>query len=149
MACNIAIAGAGQAGLQLALGLLSKGYKITLVTDRDADSFLHGPIMSNQAMFNEALQYERELGIDHWEQIAPQNTSVTFPIAIPKTTEIGIRWQGLVEKPFQSIDQRIKFSHWIHLFEKQGGNLQIEKASDETLAIIKEHEAQEKAVMFT
>lgn len=140
MACNIAIAGAGQAGLQLALGLLSKGYKITLVTDRDADSFLHGPIMSNQAMFNEALQYERELGIDHWEQIAPQNTSVTFTIAIP---------QGLVGKPFQSMDQRIKFSHWIHLFEKQGGNLQIEKASDETLAIIKEHEAQEKAVMFT
>lgn len=133
MPCNIAIVGAGQAGLQLALGLISKGYKITLVTDRDANNILNGSIMSNQAMFNNALQCERDIGIDFWQSVAPQNKSVTFTIAIPQTTEIGIRWKGLVDKPFQSVDQRIKFSYWLDELARRGGEIRIETASTDTL----------------
>lgn len=130
---NIAIVGAGQAGLQLALGLISNGHRITLVTDRDANSIRNGHIMSSQGMFDTALQFERDIGIDFWQNVAPQNKSVTFTIAVPQTTEIGIRWKGLVNRPFQSVDQRIKFSHWLDELAKRGGKIHIESASIDTL----------------
>ena len=130
---NIAIVGAGQASLQLALGLISKGHRITLVTDRDATSILNGHIMSSQGMFDMALQFERDLGIDFWQNIAPQNKSLTLTIAVPQTTEIGIQWKGLLNKPFQSIDQRIKFSRWLDELAKRGGEIHIESASIDTL----------------
>lgn len=37
---KIAIAGAGQAGLPLALGLLAKGYGVTVATNRTQDACL-------------------------------------------------------------------------------------------------------------
>ena len=36
---RIAIVGGGQAGLPLALGLLDKGYEVTVVTNREPDGF--------------------------------------------------------------------------------------------------------------
>lgn len=126
---SVAIVGAGQAGLQLALGLLSKNYEVTIVAERNPEEILAGKILSSQGMFNEALQFERELGIDFWRDSAPQNTSLTFTIANPESIEIGIRWKGLVNKPFQSVDQRLKFSHWLNEIEKRGGRLIIQAAS--------------------
>lgn len=123
MARSIAIVGAGQAGLQLAIGLLINNYKVTLVTERLSQEILDGKIMSSQGMFNLALQHERDLGIDFWSHSAPQNTSVTFTIAKPQSTEIGIQWKGLVDKPFQSVDQRLKFSSWLDKFSDLGGNI--------------------------
>lgn len=133
MSYNIAIVGAGQAGLQLALGLISYGHKITLITDRDSNSVHNGYIMSSQGMFDSALQFERNIGIDFWQNDAPQNKSVTFTIAVPQTTDIGIQWKGILKKPFQSIDQRIKFPYWLNELAKRGGNIQIEPATIDTL----------------
>lgn len=133
MVRNIAIVGAGQAGLQLALGLLSNHCKVTLVTERSAQQVLDGKILSSQGMFNEALQYERDIGIDFWQKDAPQNTSVTFTIAKPHTREVGIRWKGILDKPFQSIDQRLKFSRWLDEVAKRGGNVITQVANLETL----------------
>jgi 2-polyprenyl-6-methoxyphenol hydroxylase-like FAD-dependent oxidoreductase len=47
---NIAIVGAGQSGLQLALGLLAASYRVTLMTNRDAESLRRGRVMSSQCM---------------------------------------------------------------------------------------------------
>ena len=134
MGRNIAIVGAGQAGLQLSLGLLSNHYNVTLVTESSAQQIHDGKIFSSQAMFNEALQYEREIGIDFWQKEAPQNTSVTFTIAKPHAPEIGISWKGLLDRPFQSVDQRLKFSRWLHEVTKRGGHVVTQKASMQTLS---------------
>jgi hypothetical protein len=134
MGRNIAIVGAGQAGLQLSLGLLSNHCNVTLVTELSAQQILEGKIFSSQAMFNEALQFEREIGIDFWQKEAPQNTSVTFTIAKPHATEIGIRWQGLLDKPFQSVDQRLKFSRWLNEVTKRGGHVVAQKVTMQTLS---------------
>ena len=53
----IAIIGAGQAGLQLVLGLQSHGYGVTLVSDRTPDEIWHGAVMSTQCMFHDALDH--------------------------------------------------------------------------------------------
>ena len=45
---RIAIVGGGQAGLPLALGLLDKGYEVTVVTNREPDDIRRGKVMSSQ-----------------------------------------------------------------------------------------------------
>ena len=60
---RIAIIGAGQSGLQLGLGLLRRGYDVTLISERSADEIQHGHVLSSQCMFDSALETERELGL--------------------------------------------------------------------------------------
>ena len=55
---KITILGGGQAGLQLACGLLPKGYEVKLVQNRTAEDIRTGKVMSSQCMFAEALQNE-------------------------------------------------------------------------------------------
>ena len=52
---KITIVGAGQAGLQLGLGLLEHGYDVTLITNRTGDQIRDGKVMSSQCMFDTAL----------------------------------------------------------------------------------------------
>ena len=133
---KIAIIGAGQAGLQLAFGLIPHGYNVTLVTDRDANSILGGHMMSTQGMFNSALELERAIGIDFWQQIAPQNKSIIFTMVSAKNKKIEIQWEGRLSKPLQSVDQRVKFSYWLKELSKRGVKIRIETATSDTLESI-------------
>ncbi len=56
---TILIVGGGQAGLQLALGLLKGGHEVTVVSNRTPDDIRDGKVMSSQCMFDAALQRER------------------------------------------------------------------------------------------
>ena len=62
---RIAIVGAGQSGLQLALGLLGAGYEVTLHSDRSAQEIQDGYVMSSQCMFDSALEIERTLKLNY------------------------------------------------------------------------------------
>lgn len=93
---KILVVGAGQSGLQLALGLQSKGYEVTLMSNRTADEIRTGRVMSTQCMFDTALQHERDLQINFWEQQAPKieglGVSVATPTpAAPSTGSAGSR----------------------------------------------------------
>src|SRR5207244_1851187 len=54
------IVGAGQAGLQLALGLVQDGHDVTVVSNRTPDDIRNGRVMSSQCMFRAALEPELE-----------------------------------------------------------------------------------------
>lgn len=123
---TIAIIGSGQAGLPLAINLKKKGFNVTLFSNRTAEQILNGHILSSQGMFDGALQLERKWGLNFWDQQCPWNKSVTFTLGIPGTSQKGIQWKGKTSKPFQSIDQRLKFSHWLKEFESMGGSLIIQ-----------------------
>src|SRR5690606_28542816 len=69
---SIAIIGGGHAGLQLGIGLLQHGYKVCVVTDRDADAIKNGRILSSQGMQKTGLDHERALGLNFWEEEAPK-----------------------------------------------------------------------------
>src|SRR5262245_35012417 len=65
---KIAIIGSGQAGLVCAHGLRRAGHAVTLYSDRTPEQWLSQSRPTGVAgRFWPALDYERELGLNHWE----------------------------------------------------------------------------------
>jgi hypothetical protein len=124
---RIAIIGAGQSGLQLALGLLQNGYDITVVSNRTAEQIRNGRVTSSQFMFHDSLQNERDLGINFWEKQCPRTEGIAFTIPGPNKTK-ALFWEAKLDQYGQSIDQRVKFSGWMEEFAKRGGKLVIKDA---------------------
>ena len=86
---KIMIVGAGQSGLQLALGLLNAGCEVTLVSNRTGDDIRGGKVMSSQCMFHTSLQIERDLGINQWERDCP--TVDGIGLAVPHPEQKGAK----------------------------------------------------------
>jgi hypothetical protein len=119
---HITIVGAGQAGLQLALGLLQHNYQVTLLSNRTPAQLREGPILSTQGMFASAIALEREMGLDLWREQEVPIEGINVSIAAPDGSR-ALAWQGLLDSPAISVDQRLKFAEWQELFEARGGNL--------------------------
>lgn len=125
---KILIVGAGQAGLQLALGLQSHGYDVTVMSNRTADEIRGGRVMSTQCMFHTALQHERDTGINFWESQAPKIQGLGASVAAPDHSR-AVNWLGDLDGHAQSVDQRIKMAGWMETFAQRGGQLVIHGAA--------------------
>jgi hypothetical protein len=121
---KILIVGAGQSGLQLALGLQSRGYDVTVMTNRTADEIRNGRVMSTQCMFNTALGYERDLGVNFWEAQAPRIEGLGVSVAGPESARV-INWVGHLDGYAQSVDQRVKMAGWLEAFAERGGQVVV------------------------
>ncbi|GAB2828983.1 styrene monooxygenase/indole monooxygenase family protein [Streptomyces daliensis] len=132
---KILIVGAGQAGLQLALGLQSHGYEVTVMSNRTADEIRGGRVMSTQCMFHQALQHERDGQLNFWESQAPKIEGLGVSVAAPDTiegpgeTQRAINWLGKLDGYAQSVDQRVKMAGWMETFAQRGGQLVIHGAA--------------------
>lgn len=126
---RVAIVGAGQSGLQLALGLLQEGFEVTVVSNRTPEEIAVGPVLSSQCMFETALQTERVLGLDHWSAEAPAVGRLAVTIEEPRR----LGWSTPLDWPAQSVDQRLKIPRWINDFTAVGGRLVIEDADGQAL----------------
>jgi hypothetical protein len=131
---RILVVGAGQSGLQLALGLQSHGYEVTLMSNRTADEIRTGRVMSTQCMFHTALQHERDLELAFWESQAPNIEGLGVSVAAPGShdpgpTQRAIDWVGMLDGYAQSVDQRVKMAGWMETFEQRGGRLVIHGAA--------------------
>lgn len=123
---KIAIVGAGQAGLQLALALLDHGYEITLATNRTAEEIRTGKIMSSQCMFDSALQIERDLNLNWWGDSCPTIDGIGFTVPHPENFGATlINWASPLSKPAQSVDQRVKMSGWLEAVAQRGADVRI------------------------
>jgi flavin-dependent dehydrogenase len=125
---KILIVGAGQSGLQLALGLQARGYEVTLMTNRTAEEIRGGKVMSTQCMFTTALQHERDLELNFWESQAPRIEGLGVSVAGPDGSR-PIDWVGRLEGYAQSVDQRVKMAGWMEAFAQRGGQLVIHGAA--------------------
>ncbi len=126
---KITILGGGQSGLQLACGLLQHGYEVSVVQNRDAEDVRTGKVMSSQCMFHDALQNERDIGLDFWGKECPTVDSINFVVPSPEHAgEKALEWNGLLDLPAQSVDQRVKVPVWMREFERRGGKLEIRDA---------------------
>jgi hypothetical protein len=124
---RIAIVGAGQAGLQLALGLLAKGYHVTLTTNRNGEDIRNGKVMSSQCMFNAALQSERDLGLNFWEDQCPAVEGIGLTVPDPENpNEPLFSWSARLDRYAQSVDQRLKMPVWLDEVVKRGGEVVIQ-----------------------
>ncbi|MEU6327739.1 styrene monooxygenase/indole monooxygenase family protein [Streptomyces sp. NPDC047049] len=132
---KILVVGAGQSGLQLALGLQTRGYEVTLMSNRTADEIRAGRVMSTQCMFHTALQHERDLQINFWESQAPRIEGLGVSVAAPGSHESpegsqrAIDWVGKLDGYAQSVDQRVKMAGWMETFAQRGGQLVIHGAA--------------------
>jgi len=123
---TITIVGAGQAGLQLGIGLLQHGYAVNLISNRTGAQISAGRVLSSQSMYDMALGFERELGLALWDDCCPPTVGVHMRAG--SAEGLAVDWQARMHAPGQSVDQRIKMPRWMDEFERQGGNLIIEEA---------------------
>jgi hypothetical protein len=137
---SISIIGAGQAGLQLGIGLLKLGYKVSIYTRQTAQEVLNGFILSSPSMFHSALQNERKLGLNFWDKTCPENKTVTYTLSKASKSEIAIHWQGKISQFYQAIDQRLKFSRWMEEFTRLGGQLIVQTVETQDLNRIMRHQ---------
>lgn len=120
---RIAIVGAGQSGLQLALALLDTGYDVTVLTNRTAEEIRQGKVMSSQCMFHTALQIERDLGLNFWEEQCPAVEGIGFNLVDIENGGKVFQWSARLERYAQSVDQRVKMPFWMEEFQRRGGQL--------------------------
>jgi hypothetical protein len=138
---KILIVGGGQAGLQLGLGLVQNGYDVTVVSNRTPDDIRTGRVMSSQCMFHSALQHERDLGINYWEEECPLVEGIALSVPAPDGNGKAIDFASRLDRYAQAVDQRLKFPGWMEKLEEKGGTLVIEDAGVEELErYAREHE---------
>jgi hypothetical protein len=127
------IVGAGQAGLQLALGLIEEGHEVTVVSNRTPEDIHDGRVMSSQCMFHAALQTERDLGLDFWESECPPVEGISLAVPAPDGTGKAIDWASRLDNYAESVDQRVKMPGWLEQLERHGGKLVIHDAGIDDL----------------
>lgn len=125
---KILIVGAGQAGLQLALGLVGNGDDVTVVSNRTPDDIREGRVTSSQCMFGAALQHERDLGIDYWNDETPLVEGISLTVPAPDGSGKAIDFASRLDAPARSVDQRVKMPRWLDELERQGGKVVIHDA---------------------
>ncbi|RZL81384.1 MAG: FAD-binding oxidoreductase [Rhodococcus sp. (in: high G+C Gram-positive bacteria)] len=123
---KITIVGAGQAGLQLAIGLVDAGYDVTVVSNRTPEQIREGKVMSSQCMFGGALARERAVGLDLWSDECPSVEGISFTVA--DNGNQAFSWASRLDLPAQSVDQRVKMPAWLKEFESRGGKLVLQDA---------------------
>jgi Styrene monooxygenase A putative substrate binding domain len=134
---DIVIIGAGQAGLQLGIGLLDAGYRVTIVSNRTPEQLRAGKVMSSQCMFGNALARERALGLNFWDTECPPVEGISFTVSGTDGTK-AISWASRLDVPAQSVDQRVKMPRWMTEFEKRGGTIVYEEAAIDDLEVCAE-----------
>ena len=118
---KILIVGAGQAGLQVANGLARNGYEVTVVSNRTPEQIRDGKVLSSQCMFDQALQHERDIGLDFWDEECPPVEGLSFSVPAPDGSGKAIYFESRLDRPAQSVDQRVKMPRWLEELERRGG----------------------------
>lgn len=130
---KIAIVGSGIIGLIAAHALRRRGYAVTLYSDRTAAQWLHeSRPTGTAARFEMALSFERELGLNHWDDVAPHGEGV-FLTFCPTLHKPLIELRGRQRAPFQAVDMRLQCHRWMNDFD---GELVIESVNVERLDTI-------------
>ena len=148
---KITIVGAGQSGLMVAVGLVRKGYDVTVVSDRTPEEIRNGRVTSSQGMQATPIAYEREMGLRLWDDIYHPWDGIEFNVLDPadgsKVSSFAQRLgpqNGRADWLVDSIDQRVKMPAWIYRFEELGGKMRYESAD---LAALGRYASESELVM--
>ncbi|MFE9535563.1 styrene monooxygenase/indole monooxygenase family protein [Streptomyces sp. NPDC006691] len=138
---RIAIIGAGQAGLQLALGLQGADYDVTLHAERTAQRIREGRVTSTQLMFGPALALERAAGLNLWDERAPVMGGLEMRHRDPAEDGRPARFTASYDAEVRSVDQRLKLSAWLELFGSRGGRVVYGSvAAEDAPAVVDRHD---------
>ena len=124
---SAAIVGSGISGLAAAHGLLRAGFRVDLYSDRTPEQWLReSRPTGTAARFDLALSYERELGLNFWDEVAPRGEGV-FLTFCPTLHNRLVRLVGRLRRPFQAVDVRLQSYRWMNELTARGGNVVIEQ----------------------
>ena len=121
---SIGIVGAGQSGLQLAIGLRQAGVAVVLLSAQTPETIRDGRVTSSQCMFGAALAHERLLGLNLWDDTCPRIEGMEFAIAAGGD-QPALRWDARLETSAMSVDQRLKMPVLMETFRSLGGELRF------------------------
>ena len=131
---KIMIVGAGQAGLQLGISLLKRGYRVSITSNRTPEDLRTGKVLSSQCMFHDSLQLERDRGLNFWEPDCPPVEGISFTVPHPELPgEKAMSWGHRLDHKAQSVDQRVKVPGWMAEFSRLGGELLMHEANIDDL----------------
>jgi 2-polyprenyl-6-methoxyphenol hydroxylase-like FAD-dependent oxidoreductase len=121
---NIAIVGAGQAGLFLGFGLLEDGHEVTLFSDQTSDAILNGRLPSGMGLFEDAVKKEAALGLTLWEDVMTRGEGAILELINPDGS-VGLHISPPVPRPHRGVDQRLKNSRWMRELERRGASIRV------------------------
>lgn len=126
---RIGIIGAGQAGLLCAHALHDQGHEVALYSDRTPDDFLERSRPTGTACrFDMAIDWERELGLEHWEEHAPAIDGVHLTFCQKKGNQF-LTLQGRIDRPALAIDLRLQSATWLRELDAKGARVEIESVT--------------------
>ena len=130
---KIAVIGAGQAGLLAAHALHQKGYEVTLYSDKTADDFLtKARPTGTAARFHMSLEFERELGLEHWGDVAPRGEGVHLHFC-QKKDNVFLTLLGRLDDYYLAIDVRLQSATWMRELIEKGARVEIENVTIDRL----------------
>jgi len=119
---DVAIVGAGTAGLHLALLLQKRGLEPTLYAERSADEVLRGRLPNTVVHNYRTRAREREIGANLWDESAPPIEGHWHSIpAGPQPLD----FPGYFPNPSLSVDYRLYQSRLLEEFEERGGRVEV------------------------
>jgi 2-polyprenyl-6-methoxyphenol hydroxylase-like FAD-dependent oxidoreductase len=121
---DIGIIGAGQAGLQLGFMLLSKGYRVTVYSDRTPEQMFNAQLATTAAQFGRVSAYERELGLDFVDVRGHELAGADLDVC-PAPGQRVLNVHGRIKVPGYAVDSRAKYARWLGQFERRGGAVVI------------------------
>ncbi|MEZ0064886.1 2-polyprenyl-6-methoxyphenol hydroxylase-like FAD-dependent oxidoreductase [Streptacidiphilus sp. MAP12-20] len=133
---EVAVVGAGQSGLHLALALQADGHRVTVVSERTPEQVRAGGVLSTQAMFGPARAIERAAGLALWDGAAPDTDALHVVVGVDAKPMLTI--DASPREPAHSVDQRVKTSAWLELFEERGGRVEYHRAEPEDVVRLAE-----------
>jgi 2-polyprenyl-6-methoxyphenol hydroxylase-like FAD-dependent oxidoreductase len=127
---KVAIVGAGQAGLLIAHDLRRHGYEVALFSDKTPEDFLNrSRPTGTAARFDMSLEWERELGLNHWDHLAPKGEGVHLTFVPGALGNVLLTLMGRLSRPFLAIDLRLQSARWMEDLEKIGGKITVEEVT--------------------
>ena len=80
-------------------------------------------------MFDWALETERDLGLNFWEEECPEVEGMSFAVPAAGGGEAkAVDWAARLNNPAEAVDQRVKMPRWMEEFKRKGGELVVKEA---------------------
>jgi 2-polyprenyl-6-methoxyphenol hydroxylase-like FAD-dependent oxidoreductase len=116
---SIGIVGTGIAGLQLGLLLQQRSIPTTIYADRTPEQQRAGRILNNVVRFGHTRERERALGVNHWDSVGPDLTSVSLAVG----GEHPLGFVGHLSQPASYVDMRLYQATLLEDFASRGGDI--------------------------